>query len=92
MKDEHISMVIRGAVAEAVTKAVAEISATKLLSDEEREWVRMAVKREARKEAFYEKIMQSTAVTAVWMLLAGVAGGLLIGMKEYMISHGMWRP
>lgn len=88
MQDEHISRVVKGAVAEAV----AEISAHKLLSDEERQWVRMAVKREARKEQFYEKIMQSTTISAVWVALAVILGGLWIALKEYMVAHGMWRP
>lgn len=89
---EFVFTLVKGAVAEAVAEAVKEVSEHNFLSPEEREWVRLAIKREARQEEFREKIISSTAIGVLWALLAGIGGALLIAAKEYMISHGMWRP
>ena len=90
--DEATFAMIKGAVSEAVAEAVASVTEHNFLSPEEREWVRMAIKREARQEAFREKIISSTAIGALWAILAGLGGALLIAMREYMVAHGMWRP
>ncbi len=84
--------VVKGVVSEAVAEAIDNARAQHFLNPEEREWVRMAIKREARQEAFREKVISSTAIGALWALLAGIGGAILLAAKEYMISHGMWRP
>jgi hypothetical protein len=89
---EFIFTLVKGAVAEAVAEAVKDVAEQNFLSPEEREWVRLAIKREARQEQFREKIISSTTVGVIWVLLTSVVGGALLMFKEYAIAHGMWKP
>lgn len=87
MSDEDIRLLVKGAVAEAI-----EDIAPRILSTDEHEWVRLAMKRAARQEEFRDKVLNSTAIGVVWVFLASIATAILVAVKEYMISHGMWRP
>jgi hypothetical protein len=87
--EEYVFTLVKGAVAEAVEEAV---RSNNFFSQEEREWVRLAIKREARQEQFREKIISSTTVGVIWVLLTSVVGGALLMFKEYAIAHGMWKP
>jgi hypothetical protein len=91
-QDEATFAMIKGAVAEAVAEAVDAVADKHFLSVEEREWVRLAIKREARQEQFREKVISSTTVGVIWVLLTSVVGGALLMFKEYAIAHGMWKP
>lgn len=89
---EFVFTLVKGAVAEAVAEAMKDASSHNFLSTEEREWVRLAIKREARQEQFREKIISSTTVGVIWVILTTIVGGALLMFKEYAIAHGMWKP
>jgi hypothetical protein len=83
-RDLHISLLVAGAVKEAVTEAVKE----HMPSKEEREFLALAVRRAARREQLQRAIIEKSLTGLVW------AGILFIGVVffEYMIDHGMWKP
>ena len=91
MKDEETKLLIKGAVAEALHEVIDSLEG-RILSQEECEWIRLAMKAAARKEEFQEKIISSTATGAIWVVLASVFGGIMLFVKEYAIAHSMWRP
>lgn len=80
--EEHISIVIRAAVQEAVTEAVEN----RMPPEEERKWVQLAMKREARREALHNAIIEKSLTALVWAGIAGVGVILL----EWLKLHG-WK-
>lgn len=83
LRDLHISIMVRGAVQEAVTQAVKEHMPTA----EEREFLSLAVRRAARREALQQAIIEKSLTGLVW------AAVLFVGVVffEYIQSHG-WKP
>jgi hypothetical protein len=55
------------------------------LSDEEHQWVKLAIKREAQSILFRQKVIDSTATGLLWLLIVGL--GVLI--KEWLNNHGL---
>lgn len=82
-RDLHISMLVRGAVQEAVSEAIR----INMPPPEEREYLRLAVRRAARREELQRAIIDKSLAGLVW------AGLALLGviMYEYIVSHG-WKP
>lgn len=81
-RDRHISLVVQGAVAEAMAEAVAKHMPT----EEERQWVQLAMKREARREKLHTAIIEKSLTALVW---AGIAG-LGVVFLEWLKLHG-WK-
>jgi len=81
-REEHISVVIRSAVQEAVTEAVEKY----MPAEAERKWVQLAMKREARREQLHNAIIEKSLTALVW---AGIAG-LGIILLEWLKLHG-WK-
>lgn len=78
-QDLRISMLVRGAVREAVLDHG--------LSPDERQWVRLAIQKEAQSIKLRQAIIEKTLAGLVW---AGIAAlGIVIG--DYFKTHG-WKP
>lgn len=77
-------------VPEMVKSAVAEAFSSGLLSTEEREWVRLACKREARREAFQRAVIEKTLAGLLLAAVVGVGAWLAGVFGEYMTLHG-WK-
>lgn len=56
-----------------------------VLSDEEHQWVKLAIKREAQSILFRQKVIDSTATGLLWLLIVGL--GVLV--KEWLNAHGL---
>ncbi len=54
------------------------------LNPEEKEFVRLAIKREARKEAFREAVIQKTTISLLWSGIVGMALLLWTGLKDHL--------
>ena len=78
-QDLRISMLVRGAVREAVLDHG--------LSVDERQWVRLAIQKEAQSIKLRQAIIEKTLGGLVWAAMVGLA--LLVG--DYFKNHG-WRP
>ena len=78
-RNEMMRESIREAVADAMPKA--------LMTDEEHQWVKMAIRREAQMAAFRNAVIEKSLIGLAW---AGIA---LLGVmiREYAIAHGLWR-
>jgi hypothetical protein len=63
------------------------LDSTKLLSEDERMWVRMAIKREAQSIKLRQAIIEKTLTGLLWMLILWVG----VVFYEYIKSHG-WKP
>jgi len=73
---------------ELVAEIVCAINEThKPLTDEERQWVRLAIQREAQSIKLRQAIIEKTLGGLVWAAVVGV-GYLLI---DYAKNHG-WKP
>lgn len=68
---------------EEVAQAVNAAPAT--LTDEERRWVRLAIKREAQSFALRQAIIEKTLAGLVWFLCIG-AGYIVL---DFLRNHGM---
>ena len=79
MSDHDRSLFIKD-----VAEAIANASTTTPLSDDERRWVRLAIKREAQSVAMRQAIIEKTLAGLVWAAL-GWAGIMLI---EFLKNHG----
>lgn len=77
---------------ETITSAVQEAMPKALLSDEQHEYVNLAFQRWKDRAALHKKIIESTAIWAVPMIILAALVLLGEGIKTYMITHGMWRP
>jgi len=54
------------------------------LTDEEIQWVRMAIKAEAERAALRKAIIEKTLTGLVWMAVVGAATLLWSGFKDYL--------
>ncbi len=75
---------MRAMVKEAINEA---LDSTKLLSEEERLWVRLAIKREAQSIQLRQAIIEKTLTGLVWAGLLGLG----VIFYEYIKAHG-WKP
>ena len=55
------------------------------LTDEERQWVRLAIEAEARKIKFRDAVIEKTVTGLVWMALVGI-GYLIV---DFLRNHGL---
>lgn len=67
-----------------VAEAIANASATSPLSDDERRWVRLAIRREAQSVTMRQAIIEKTLAGLVWAAL-GWVGYVLV---EFLKNHG----
>ncbi len=68
-----------------ISSVLAASSQHNTLSDEEHQWVKLAIKREAQSIMFRQKVIDSTATGLLWLLIVGL--GVLI--KEWLNAHGL---
>lgn len=71
----------------ALIAEIAEVltTAAPQLSDEEQQWVRMAIQREAQSIALRKAIIEKTLGSLVWSAIVGV-GYLIV---DYLKNHGL---
>lgn len=72
---------------DTVREAISDSMPTPLLTDEEAQWVKLAIQREAQSIALRRAVIEKTLAGLVWAVLA--AGGLIIA--DYFKAHG-WKP
>ncbi len=78
-QDLRISLLVRGAVREAVLEHA--------LSPDERQWVRLAIQKEAQSIKLRQAIIEKTLTGLVWAVIVGI--GVVVG--DYFKNHG-WKP
>lgn len=74
-------------LAGTITRAVASAMDGRMLSDDERQWVRLAIQREAQSIKLRQAIIEKTLTGLIWAGLVGV--GLIF--TEWLRAHG-WKP
>ncbi len=72
----------RHALIEDLTAA---LKSSSHLSEEEQQWVRLAIKKEAQSIKLREAVIEKSLVGLVWM---GILGVLYI-LKEFLFNHGI---
>lgn len=77
----------QAAMREWIREAVQESMPQSMLTPEEHAWVKLAIRREAQMIDFRRAVIEKTLAGLIW---AGIVG-LGIAVREYLISHGMWR-
>ena len=68
---------------ELLRKVVAEAVESHPLSDEEVQWVRMAIKAEADRAALRKAIIEKSLAGLVWICIVGAGGWL----ADYVVAH-----
>lgn len=72
---------LRESMRDVIKEAVQEAMPTALLSDDERRWVQLAIKKEAQSIAFRQSVINKTLLGLIWALIAG-AGYIVKGWLE----------
>lgn len=70
-----------------IARAVTQAMDGRMLSDDERQWVRLAIQREAQSIKLRQAIIEKTLTGLIW---AGLVGAGLI-FTEWLQAHG-WKP
>jgi len=55
-----------------------------LLSEEEVEWVRAAIKREAKKDKLYDAVIEKSLGGLVWAFLVALGSAILMYVKDHL--------
>ena len=84
MSDAHYDA-LRDLIRDAVRDAM---PAHECLADDELSAVRLLIRRETQRVEFRRAVIEKTLLGLLWAGI--VAAGLLV--REYAVSHGMWRP
>lgn len=82
-EDLRLTVLVRSVVADTVKEALSE----KLPTEEERQWIRLAMQREARRERVHQAVVEKSLAGLLWAAIVGV--GLLVA--DYAKNHG-WKP
>ena len=77
--DEQTKLELMAFLKEAVAEAVEHHP----LTDEEIQWVRMAIKAEAERAQLRKAIIEKSLASLVWMALCGVGVLLWSGLKDH---------
>ena len=77
----------QGQLAGSIAAAVAQAMDGRMLSDDERQWVRLAIQREAQSIKLRQAVIEKTLTGLIW---AGLVGAGLI-FTEWLRAHG-WKP
>ncbi len=77
--DYRTSVLVRAVVAEAMKEAVENHMPT----EEERQWIQLAMKREARRERLQNAIIEKSLMA----LVIGVGGWVVVAIVEYLRNH-----
>lgn len=78
---------LRDALPRLMREAIDSALTGSLLSAEERQWVRLAIQREAQSIRLRQAIIEKSLSALVWAAIVGA--GVIV--YEYMVSHG-WKP
>lgn len=73
---------------ESIHSAVREAMPLRLPTEKQMQYIDMAIEREAERAAFRKKVIESSAIWAIPLMIIAV----LAVFREYAIAHGMWRP
>lgn len=84
-EDLRIARLVQGLVAAEIKPHVIRLETiikTANLSDDERQWVRLAIQREARIERFRSAVIEKTLTALIWAGIVGVAALIWRGFKQ----------
>jgi len=76
------------AMREMIREAVRDAMPTRLPTEKQLQYLDSAIERQAQSIAFRRRVLESSAIWAVPLLILA----FLAMVREYMIAHGMWRP
>ena len=62
-----------------------------LLSDEEHQWIKLAIERESQVISFRRAVIEKTVGGLIWALIAGFCTLGWVMLKEFFAGHG-WKP
>lgn len=71
--------------AELIADLTAALKSSSHLSEEEQQWVRLAIRKEAQSISLRQAIIEKTLIGLVWM---GILGIIYI-LKEFLFNHGI---
>ena len=71
--------------AELIADLTAALKSSSHLSEEEQQWVRLAIRKEAQSISLRQAIIEKTLIGLVWM---GILGIFYI-LKEFLFNHGI---
>jgi len=63
------------------------LAATAQLSEDEHQWVKLAIRKEAQTIAFRNSIIEKTVSSLLWSLLAAAGIGLLELIRSYVMTR-----
>lgn len=72
---------------DTVREAIADSMPTPLLNEEEAQWVKLAIQREAQSIRLRQAVIEKTLAGLVWSV---IVGGALV-LADYFKAHG-WKP
>jgi len=75
------------AVRTVVAEAVADALPKNVLTEEERQWVRLAIQREAQSIKLRQAVIEKTLTGLIWAALAGAG----VMFADWVRMHG-WKP
>ena len=80
--ERTLPAIVQQAVRDAMPKA--------LLSDDQHEWVELAIAKQKQQIAFRQAVIEKTLLGVIWAILAGGATIIWMVLKEYAGLHG-WK-
>jgi len=78
----------RLALVESITTALKESHLTPQLSEEELQWVRLAIAAEGRKLKFRDAVIEKTVGTLIVMAISGFVGFVGYLIADFAHNHG----
>lgn len=78
----------RSALVESITAALKESHLTPQLSEEELQWVRLAIAAEARKIKFRDAIIEKTVGSLILLAITGTIGFIGYLINDFFHTHG----
>ena len=85
---ESLEKSLPGRISDAITDALDG----RMLSDDERRWVRLAIQAEGQRMAFRRAVIEKTFTGLVWVVLAGTASIIWRLASEWVVSHFGFKP
>lgn len=70
---------------ELIADLTAALKSSSHLTDEEQQWVRLAIRKEAQSISLRQAIIEKTLIGLVWMGILGI----FYVFKEFLLNHGI---
>ena len=82
--EKQMPELVRAAVSDSVRGALQDVPR---LTEEEREFVKLACRREARREKLHQAIIEKTVSALIWSVLAALVGTFAFLVADYVRTH-----